>query len=85
LDEIGAFQLADFAKRCQVDKRLLKREAARLAKLAAAHAPLQAEAGDYADNAERAFAARLSHYIVGQAARLTRLASDAAAVKDQYL
>jgi serine/threonine protein kinase HipA of HipAB toxin-antitoxin module len=25
LDEVGAFQLADFAKRCKVDRRLLKR------------------------------------------------------------
>jgi len=85
LDEIGAFQLADFAKRCQVDKRLLKREAARLAKLAMAHAPIQAEASLYLDDEERTFAARLSDYVVGQAARLTKLSSDAAHIKDLYL
>ena len=41
LEEVGAFQLADFAKRCEVDRRLLKREATRLAKFATAHAPKQ--------------------------------------------
>src|SRR5690606_24697320 len=34
LDEVTAFQLADFAKRCGIDRRLLQREATRLARLA---------------------------------------------------
>jgi serine/threonine-protein kinase HipA len=84
LDEVGAFQLADFAKRCGVDQRLLKREATRMAKLATEHAPSQALVGDYVDD-ERVFAGQLHDFIVGQASRLTMLASDAAKMKDEYL
>lgn len=83
LEEVGAFQLADFAKRCKVDRRLLKREAARLAKLATEHAPPLALANDYVGE-ERAFAAQLRDFIAGQAARLTTLASDASKIKDEY-
>ena len=85
LQEVGAFQLADFAQRCGLDRQLLKREAMRLAKLAMKHAPLQALAEDYIGEEERAFAARLGDYIAGQAARLTRLADDAAKIKADYL
>lgn len=84
LEELGAFQLADFAKRCKVDRRLLKREATRLAKLATEHAPPQALVNDYVGE-ERAFAAQLRDFIAGQAARLTTLASDASKIKDEYL
>jgi serine/threonine-protein kinase HipA len=84
LDEVGAFQLSDFAKRCMVDRRLLKREATRLAKLATEHAPAMALAGDYLDE-ERAFAGRLRDFVVSQASRLTALAIDAGKVKDGYL
>jgi serine/threonine-protein kinase HipA len=85
LQEVGAFQLADFARRCEIDRRLLKREASRLAKIAAEQAPLQAQAGDYADDDERAFAAQLRDFVVRQAARLATMANDAATIKDQYL
>ena len=84
LDEVGAFQLADFAKRCDVDRRLLKREATRLAKLATEHAPMQALVDDYVDD-ERVFAGQLRDFVVGQGARLTTLAGDAAKIKDEYL
>jgi serine/threonine-protein kinase HipA len=84
LEAVGAFQLADFARRCGIDRRLLKREAARLARLAAEQAPLQALAGEYAED-ERAFAARLRDFIVRQAARLATIASDAAKIADEYL
>ena len=84
LDEVGAFQLADFAKRCRVDRRLLKREAMRLATLAVAHAPAQALVADYAHD-ERVFAGELRDFVVGQAARLTALTNDAAKIKDEYL
>ncbi len=84
LDEVGALQLADFAKRCKVDRRLLNREATRLAKLAIEHAPTQALVDDYVDD-ERAFAEHLRDFIVGQAARLTALASDASKIRDEYL
>jgi len=80
LKEVGAFQLADFARRCHVDRRLLKREAGRLAKLAVEHAAAQALVDVYVDD-ERAFAAQLRDFIVAQASRLTTLASEAAEMK----
>jgi serine/threonine-protein kinase HipA len=82
--EVGAFQLADFAKRCKVDRRLLKREATRLAKLAVDHAMAQSLVDDYADD-ERAFAGELRDFVVGQAAKLTALANDATKIKAEYL
>jgi serine/threonine-protein kinase HipA len=85
LEEVGAFQLADFAKRCNVDRRLLKREATRLAKLATEHAPGQALADNYVDPDERAFANQLRDFIVGQAATLAQLAGEAAKMKDEFL
>ena len=84
LDEVGAFQLADFAQRCGIDRRLLKREAARLAKLATEQAPLQANAADYLEE-ERGFSRQLRDFVVAQAARLVALASEAARLPDGYL
>lgn len=84
LEEVGAFQLADFAKRCGVNRALLKREAARMAKLTTEQAPLQAQAVEYLDD-ERAFADQLRDFIVGQASRSTALASEAAKVEDEFL
>ena len=85
LDGVGAFQLADFAQRCGVDRNLLKREAARLARLAVEHAPAQALANDYVDDAERALAGQLRDFVVGQATRLSRLADEAAKIKPGFL
>lgn len=85
LDDVGAFQLADFAQRCGVDRNLLKREAARLAKLALEHAPMQAAADDYIDDGERAFAVQLSDFVLGQATRLTKIAAEAAKIKPGFL
>ena len=85
LDKVGAFQVADFAQRCGVDRKLLKREAARLAKLVMQHAPAQALADDYVDDGERAFAGQLRDFVMGQAARLTQLAGEAAKIKPELL
>ena len=85
LKEVGEFQIADFAQRCGVDRNLLKREAARLAKLAIEHAPAQALADDYIDDAERAFAVQLRDFVVGQATRLTKLGGEAAKIKAEFL
>lgn len=85
LDEVGAFQLADFAQRCGVDRNLLKREAARLAKLAMEHAPAQALVDDYIHDDERAFAGQLRDFVMGQASRLTKLADEAAKMKAEFL
>jgi serine/threonine-protein kinase HipA len=84
LDEVGAFQLADFAKRCGIDRRLLKREALRLAKLATEQAPSQANAADYLEE-ERGFAGQLRDFVIAQAARLATLASAAVKIRDDDL
>lgn len=84
LDELKAFQLADFAHRCGVNRSLLKREALRLAKLALEHAPAQALAGDYLEN-EQGFVQRLRDFVVSQAERLSALAPEAAKIRDEYL
>jgi serine/threonine-protein kinase HipA len=84
LEEVGAFPLADFAKRCNVDRMLLKREASRLARLAVGHAIAQAEATDYIDD-ERAFAGQVRDFIIAQASRLTALANEAVKFKDSHL
>lgn len=76
---------SDFARRCGVDKRLLQREATRLAKLAMEHAPTQALADDYMDDGERAFAGQLRDFVLGQATRLTKLAGVAVKMKDESL
>jgi serine/threonine-protein kinase HipA len=83
-EEVAPFPLADFAKRCKIDRRMLKREAARMAKLAIEHAAGQAEADEYLTN-ERAFAARLRDFVTAQAAKLTTLADKAAGIKDEFL
>lgn len=85
LEDVTAFQLADFAKRCGIDRRLLQREAKRLAKLATTRAPEQAVALDYVDDGERAFAGRLRDFVLDQSTKLTKLAADAAKIKDEYL
>ena len=85
LEEVGAFQLADFAQRCGVDKRLLQREATRLAKLAMEQAPTQALAHDYVDDGERAFAGQVRDFVLRQATRLTKLAGEALKIKDEFL
>ncbi len=85
LGEVRAFQLADFAQRCGVDRNLLKREAARLTKLALEHAPAQALADDYLDDGERAFVVQLRDFVVGQATRLTKLADEAVKIKPELL
>ena len=85
LNEVTAFALADFASRCGVSTPLLKREAGRLAKLAIAQAPLQAQAADYVDDAERAFATRLGNFVIAQAQRLIQLADAASKVHSRHL
>jgi serine/threonine-protein kinase HipA len=86
LDEVTPFALADFAARCGIERRLLRREAQRLADLTdgAAAAQAQAHAPGYTPE-ERAFVERLAAFVRGQAARLHRLAADAAAVPAKFL
>ncbi|MBB3196001.1 HipA domain-containing protein [Roseateles terrae] len=85
LNEVGAFQVAEFAQRCGIDRKLLQREASRLEKLIVRHAPAQAQADDYVDDGERAFAGKLRDFVMGQATRLARLTSEAAKIKPEFL
>ncbi len=83
-DAVRAFDLADFARRCKVDRRLLEREAVRMAKRAIEQARAQAVAADYVDE-ERAFVRELSDFIGRQAERLVGLASAAIEIKGENL
>ncbi|MDT9001116.1 HipA domain-containing protein [Paucibacter sp. APW11] len=83
--EVSPFALADFAARCGIDRKLMRREGQRLAKLAEAAALAQAEAADYEGEAERAFVHGIAGFVAEQAQRLTQLVADAASLKDEYL
>lgn len=84
LEEVTPFELAVFANRCGIDRRLLRREANRLCRLAGEHAPLQALAEDYLVE-EKEFAATLRDFVVNQASKLTELAAAAVQIEDEYL
>lgn len=83
--EVSPFALADFAARCGIDRKLMRREGQRLAKLAAKEAAAQAEAIDYEDEAERAFVQGIAGFVAEQAQRLAQLVADAARLKGKYL
>lgn len=83
--EVSAFALADFAARCGIDRKLMRREGQRLAKLATAEAAAQAQSADYEDEAERVFVQGIAGFVARQADRLTQLVADAARWKDEYL
>ncbi len=83
--KVSPFALADFATRCGVDRKLMRREGQRLAKLAATTAAAQAQSGDYQDEEERDFVQAIATLVSQQAQRLTQLVADAASWKDEYL
>lgn len=83
--EVSPFALADFAARCGIDRKLMRREGQRLAKLAVAAAAAQAEDAEYEGEAERAFVQGIAGFVADQAQRLTQLVADAARLKDEYL
>jgi serine/threonine-protein kinase HipA len=83
--ELSPFALADFAARCGIDRKLMRREGQRLAKLAEAAAAAQAEDAAYEGAAERAFVQGIAGFVAEQARRLTQLVADAAVLKDEYL
>ncbi|MCE4552939.1 HipA domain-containing protein [Roseateles cellulosilyticus] len=83
--EVSPFALADFAARCGIDRKLMRREGKRLAKLAEAAAVAQADDADYEGQAERAFVQGIAGFVAEQAQRLTQLVADAARLKDEYL
>ena len=83
--EVSPFALADFAARCGIDRKLMRREGQRLAKLASVHATAQANATDYTSETERAFVQGVASFVGEQADRLAQLVADAAHLKDEYL
>lgn len=82
---VSAFSLADFAKRCSIDRNVMRREGQRLAKLVTAEAAAQAQEADYQGEAERAFVHGIASFVAEQAKRLTDLVADAARWKEKYL
>lgn len=85
LGNVKSFAMADFAKRCKVDRGLLRREAARMSKLAIEQAVLQASAAEYESVDEQAFAGSIRDFVVGQAERLPVIAVEATKIKGEYL
>lgn len=85
LENIKSFAMADFARRCKVDRGLLRREATRMSKLAIEHATLQASAAEYDSVDEQAFAGSIRDFVIGQAERLPLIAAEAAKIKEEYL
>jgi serine/threonine-protein kinase HipA len=83
-EEVSAFAMADFATRCGIDRKLMRREGQRLAKLAIAAAAQQAQSADYLAE-ERPFVDSLAAFVTRQAQRLSKLVADAAAIKAGYL
>lgn len=73
LDEVTPFALADFAGRCGIDRKLMRREAQRLASAAVNAADELVRSADYRDD-ERAFVTQLAAFIGRQGGRLANLA-----------
>jgi serine/threonine-protein kinase HipA len=84
LDEVTPYALADFAARCGIDRKLLRRDALRLATLVSAAAAELSHSPDYQDD-ERPFIAGLAAFVEAQAKRLAQLAADAATISDEFL
>nr|WP_314546567.1 HipA domain-containing protein [uncultured Massilia sp.] len=83
-DDVTPYALADFASRCGVDRKLLRREAQRLSRLAADAAGELARSPDYQDD-ERDFIAQLAAFVKRQAQRLPELAREAATIPSEHL
>jgi serine/threonine-protein kinase HipA len=83
-DDVKGFALAEFAEGCGIDRRLMLREAKRLAKLATAVAAELARSADYRDD-ERAFVTRLAEFIERQARRLVDCAAEAVNIPADFL
>lgn len=81
--EVSAFALADFATRCGIGCKLVRREAQRLARLAIAAAAAQALSADYL--ADERPCRQPCCFVRQQAQRLSKLFVDAASIKAGYL
>jgi serine/threonine-protein kinase HipA len=83
-EEVSAHAMADFAQRCGIERRLMRREGQRLAKLVTEAAREQARSPEYLTD-ERSFVARLAHFVEQQAQRLATLVAQAASVRTEFL
>ncbi len=84
LDEVKAFALAQFARRCGIDRQLMVRESRRLRDGVAAHALPLAQGASY-DTEERTFAEQVAAFALDQAKRLHEAAREAARIGEDYL
>ena len=84
LDEISAFALADFAGRCDIDRRLLAREAQRMKNGIHKHAMALSQAPAY-DPDERVFAQGIAEAAVAATAQLAETAKAASRLPAKHL
>lgn len=84
IEEVNGFALADFAVRCNIDRKLMQREAKKMANYAREHAQELALKGPYLDE-ELDFAIRLARYVTEQAHRLEQFAGEAVRVESALL
>jgi serine/threonine-protein kinase HipA len=84
LDKVKGFALMDFAKRCDIDRRLLVRESLRLRSGMEKHAIAVANSEPYEDE-ERNFARQIAQFALSQAEKLHQCAVEAAKISEDYL
>lgn len=82
--EVSPLALADFAARCGIDRKFMRGEGQRLAKLAGTAAVAQADDAAYESQVQQAFVKGIAGYVTAQAQRLTQFVADAARLKDAY-
>ena len=83
-EAVSAFDWADFASRCGIDRHVLRREGQRLAKLAPKAAQAQAASAVYQPD-EQTFLQNVVAFVTQQAQRLAELVAGAASIRAEYL
>lgn len=83
-EAVSAFDWADFASRCGIDRHVLRREGQRLAKRAPQAAQAQAASAVYQPE-EQAFLQGVVAFVAQQAQRLAALVAGAASIRAEYL
>lgn len=84
LEDITAFALADFAVRCDIDRRLLAREAERMKSALAKHAKALVQSQSY-EAEEHHFALGIAETAINAATRLTETAKASARLPTKFL
>lgn len=82
--DVTPYAMADFAARCGIGRKLMRREAQRLAKLVVAGAAQLADSPEYMVE-ERAFVTRLAAFVSAQAQRLAQLTAEATTISSDLL